>query len=1512
MKGDFTRSTFKRKNHYRSVRMQQGRVQLDSDWNEQADINNYHVETGMKDVIGRCGAPFHKKTGINDIKNFEIKVTDDTKDFEIAQGHIYVNGILCENDPEGASIRGSNQPDLPPLPEGVDFTADMPFIQFRDPPVQFSGGKYLAFLDVWQRHITYLDDKNIREVALGGPDTATRAKTVWQVKLLPVGEEDVNCLLDNPAFNELVAGSTGKLSAKTTEPGTFGADPCILPSGGGYRRIRNQLYRVEIHDGGDRETATFKWSRDNGTVVVTWKSIKDENKLTVIDPGRGILSCFAAGKWVELTDDIHELWGLPGTLVRLTGVSGELFTIDPASITGFIDMEDFPKNPKVRLWDSEGAVKVSQVPGEDWVQLGDEGIQVRFETGTYRTGDYWLIPARTEKADIDWPKVSGQPEAQEPHGIKHHYCRLALLEAGENGSLTLLKDCRKLFPSLTEFTTLSYISGDGQEAMPERELPEPLKVGVSNGQWPVEGALVRFEVESGGGTLTAADPVSIHPDLIVETDSNGVAQCEWTLGIFPNTESPDTPPPPQRVKATLVDANHNEEFRLPVFFNANLSIAGQVAYFPQGCTSMGETTTVQNAIDRLSHLPNLFYAGGDGQEAMPGNDLPEPLAVGVASKCGPINNTKVRFSIEEGGGTLTAGEDSGSEVVVDVGQEGIYECFWQLGDIDPDEPDVIPSQRVKATLLDEDETPLDVLPVYFNANLSVAREVAYAPICDELIEKTTVQDAIDHLSQKAELFYVGGDGQEAMPGNDLPEFLKVGVASKCGPINDAKVKFEIEEGDGTLRENKEESGSDFVIVETGTHGVYECIWQLGNIDSDVPDEIPLQRIKATLLKDDGESLANALPVYFNASIDVAREVVYNPDIKGDRWRDITEDAGYPNTVQDALDTLVENLDSTDIAYRPGCGEERGITVRSELNIPRDRDSKVADVLNALLCTFNASHLPILKDSSICKLLKTDENVTTVQEALNALCKMERGSGCCTVTGAGKDIGEILKNLKDGDVICLLKGEPYDEDITISGLRNIVIRGCSAGVRLNSNIQITDCSNVTLENLDISGSLISEKVEGLSLRKNIISLDEGQKLDIISCTNVRIENNSINSRSVIYFSSGNDIEFSDNTIDYLGSSRTNSWGILALNCNLLKIRENRLNADLSVTGKDQVYTHIEIRGGQHAEISGNYIQTMTKVSSPSNVIEKGTILGVYITNLRIFKEPVLVNNNTIYGSNGWAVYVDKNEEVRIEGNTISGSFRQDHCAVSARNNGRLELLDNSITSSHRAIEVLANGYLKMGNNRIETSAVSFIEDKTELNYVVYVNDLTEGEITGNQIKISYSDSLSKESVRGLYIGKVDGFLSMNRNRIDGLNGYAILVPLLNIGGYTGIFNLQGNLFNSVWYNDYIVSEIPFIENVYISAYDISFIGNRCVLKVQYVDDKLRSLLKERKIHAFIDVVLTSADKGAVTATGNRCVENLVDESIYSIAANSKAAILLGNITTNKINPQPDPLKLNLIG
>ncbi len=52
MRGDFTRWSFDPAKHYHGVLKQQGRVDLDSDWNEQNEITAHRIEAEAIDVIG--------------------------------------------------------------------------------------------------------------------------------------------------------------------------------------------------------------------------------------------------------------------------------------------------------------------------------------------------------------------------------------------------------------------------------------------------------------------------------------------------------------------------------------------------------------------------------------------------------------------------------------------------------------------------------------------------------------------------------------------------------------------------------------------------------------------------------------------------------------------------------------------------------------------------------------------------------------------------------------------------------------------------------------------------------------------------------------------------------------------------------------------------------------------------------------------------------------------------------------------------------------------------------------------------------------------------------------------------------------------------------------------------------------------------------------------------------------------------------------------------------------------
>jgi hypothetical protein len=433
MKGDLSRRTFDARKHYSGVLMQQGRVQLDADWNEQQAINSYRVETEARDVIGACGGP------IGDA-GFGIEVADEGSGDKvfIGAGRYYADGILCENEARVASDAQLDLPDTADILEQLNGDPDAPTTA-------------LVYLDVWRRHITALDDPLIRETALGGPDTATRAKTVWQVKFLAVDTPPpIDCDSELDAWDDLTTPTTSLMNART-QPVVDPEDDCKLPPQAGYTLLENQLYRVEIHRGNDpddpAQPATFKWSRDNGTVVSAIEEF-DGTKVTVRDIGKDEFLSFANGQWVEVVDDLTALHGQPGELVQIDDVDPATREITLKAAPTPID----PKfNPKLRRWDQSGpsptadGVEITS----DWIDL-EGGIQVQFTGNELKTGEYWLIPARTATGEIEWPPFevpNTSPEAQPPRGIEHHYCRLAILTKMATGWKA--DDCRELFPPLT-------------------------------------------------------------------------------------------------------------------------------------------------------------------------------------------------------------------------------------------------------------------------------------------------------------------------------------------------------------------------------------------------------------------------------------------------------------------------------------------------------------------------------------------------------------------------------------------------------------------------------------------------------------------------------------------------------------------------------------------------------------------------------------------------------------------------------------------------------------------------------------------------------------------------------------------------------------------------------------------------------------------------------------------------------------------------------------------------------
>jgi hypothetical protein len=553
MRGDFTRWTFNRTRHYSGVLNQQGRVALDADWNEQIAIDLDDDRTSRSDLVGLCGGPQGQA-------GFDIVIAGGV--LSVTAGRYYVAGIRVENE---QTVAITAQPDFPvrSLAEVAGLTAS----------ASLPAGSYFAYLDVWERHITALEEPALREVALGGPDTTTRLQVMAQVKLLRIGDPNpaLDCATSPAGWAALLAGSSGRLEARA-EPDPTVSDPCVVPADAGYRGLENQLYRVEVHRIVSPTRIALKWSRDNGSVVVGWtgQDALNPNRLTVSSTGRDDILGLAPNQWVELTDDDREKRGESGPLVKIVQIEGNVVTIDPAGQT--ILYSAFSRNPKMRRWDMPDGELVVTTGANAWTNL-EQGVQIRLKPGTFRPGDYWFIPARVVTGTIEWPlDATGQPIPQLPHGIRHAYCKLALLDFDGN-VWTKRSDCRRLFPPLTESIHFYGVGGDGQSVLPGEMLPQPLQVAVTNGQQPVNNARVRFRLapQTAAGQLIAGSAAGTSID--VTTGQNGIYSCQWR---------PDPAVQSQRVEAFLVEidgkpfVNSAGEPVLPrVFFNASLERRGR-------------------------------------------------------------------------------------------------------------------------------------------------------------------------------------------------------------------------------------------------------------------------------------------------------------------------------------------------------------------------------------------------------------------------------------------------------------------------------------------------------------------------------------------------------------------------------------------------------------------------------------------------------------------------------------------------------------------------------------------------------------------------------------------------------------------------------------------------------------------------------------------------------------------------------------------------------------------------
>ena len=560
MRGDFSRRTHDPAKQYSAVLTEQGRLLTDADLEEEHRIVSGLHERFAADVVGPSGGPL-------DGAGFAIAAAG--AQLSISKGRYYVDGILVESD---SDVLLTTQPHPPASAGGW-------------PAV----GTHAIVLDVWRRLVTALDDPSLREVALGGPTTAVREQTVWQVRHVPMGANpNWSCASPMPTLPV----TTGTLAARAT-PEQLQSTPCLVPPLAGYAGLENQLYRVEVITAGDAVDG------QQNLIAVTALVPGSPEKVTVaanhqLQPGDYVEIVRTGAGTHPLDASFSQVTAVAGnTLTLATTVTapgpGEQVAVRRVRAAAVMSRENGSVLTSIERIDGSD-VQVSSLGHDDvlgfapeqWVEITDDAIE--FEASAPRR----LYRVATIDTDTRTLTLKG---AVTPLGAA----------AGIDPAM---------HPKLRRW--------DGVRAILTGAAPQDW-IHVEQG----------IEVRFGAGTYQRDAWWSFPARTAVIDDTSG--NIEW----------------PQDAGGPKALAPFG------VALHRAVLAAVQVTAVQGAPLQVQVVSDCRNLFPPLTELTSLLFVGGDGQEARTDDpafpQLPETLVVRVANGSHPVVGAKVRFTTPDGG-----------------------------------------------------------------------------------------------------------------------------------------------------------------------------------------------------------------------------------------------------------------------------------------------------------------------------------------------------------------------------------------------------------------------------------------------------------------------------------------------------------------------------------------------------------------------------------------------------------------------------------------------------------------------------------------------------------------------------------------------------------------------------------------------------------------------------------------------------------------------------------------------
>jgi hypothetical protein len=488
---DLSRSATNFAKNFDGVRMQQGRVLTDDDFNENERLHTEDIRKTRVHVIGPSGSPD------NGFAIASPQISNGKPTFLIKAGTFYLGGLRLSLE---ADEFYHLQKDWLQQGENATDRIAVPAAQRFD----------FVYLETWRQPVSAVEDNELFEVGLGGPDTSVRTRTMHRVRVRQGTSVFADCedafaallgdLAAQGALNdesELVSNAR----LRVTPDGTTGtSDLCSPPVAGGYLGAENQAIRVQL-----LSNNTFTWGFDNAAPVYRVELTTDSNgvrrRIVMRTEPKDQAHWPLSGQVIELLPwsaglvNNQKLADLRGHLAKVNGSynpdTREFFIDTPPPAPGGAPVRPFgehwrdrndvnPPDPVtgdasvltaegqffyLRVWnrgsDTSSPATMPFVPATP-ISLAHTGLQITFTGTQFRATDFWIIAARPDSPTVLVPWDFATSRAA--HGVRRWLTPLAVIQwtPGSPPSGIVLHDCRPLFLPLTRIRNCcTYTVGDG-------------------------------------------------------------------------------------------------------------------------------------------------------------------------------------------------------------------------------------------------------------------------------------------------------------------------------------------------------------------------------------------------------------------------------------------------------------------------------------------------------------------------------------------------------------------------------------------------------------------------------------------------------------------------------------------------------------------------------------------------------------------------------------------------------------------------------------------------------------------------------------------------------------------------------------------------------------------------------------------------------------------------------------------------------------------------------------------